>query len=308
MPKLDLQSDALKQGDAAGRAGKGGFGRRAAWQFWHSRFGKTVDLPFPGLPDLLVRCFPDCAATNALMRSGAFPDRHTAAFLRRYLRREDSVADIGANVGLVTLQLGALVGPGGRVDAFEPSSLMRRRLNENLSLNRMVQVAVHARMAGAETRQARFADGTTKSGRRRPPLPIELATGVIGVDCTRLDDALGDRHYMLVRIDVAGQELGVLQGMTEMLREANPPALLIALDEALRDYALSPERVMDWLAEHGYEIALYDADRHQISYEAEPWTRSRTVLAIARAARNVVSRRLAGLDDALADPIFRYAG
>jgi FkbM family methyltransferase len=308
MPKLDSQNSALTESETANRVGKGGFGRRAAWQFWHSRFGKTVDLPFPDLPGTQVRCFPDCAATNALMRGGAFPDRHTATFLRRYLRPEDSVADVGANVGLVTLQLGALVGPNGRVDAFEPSSLMRRRLSENLSLNRMVQVAVHARMAGAETRQARFADGTTKSGRRRPPLPIELATGVIGVDCTRLDDALGERRYLVVRIDVAGQELAVLQGMTEMLREANPPALLIALDDALRDYALSPERVMEWLAEHGYEIALYDADRHQIGYGAEPWKRSRTVIAIARAARNLVSRRLAGLDDKLHDPIFRYAG
>src|SRR3546814_20160445 len=73
-----------------------------------------------------------------------------------------------------------------------------------------------------------------------------------------------------------------------MLREANPPALLIALDDALRDYALSPERVMDWLSEHGYEIALYDGDRHQIGYGAEPWKRSRTVIAIARADRKSV--------------------
>jgi FkbM family methyltransferase len=305
---LDSNNSAATEGDAVGRVGKGGLGRRAAWQFWHSRFGKTVDLPFPDLPSVQVRCFTDCAATNALMRTGAFPDRHTAIFLRRYLRAGDAVADVGANVGLVTLQLGALVGPNGRVDAYEPSSMMRRRLNENLSLNRMVQVAVHARMAGAETRQARFADGTTKSGRRRPPLPVELATGVIGVDCTRLDDVLAERRYMLVRIDVAGQELAVLQGMTEMLRDANPPALLIALDDSLRDYALTPEHVLEWLAAHDYEIALYDADRHQISYEAAPWRRSRTVLALARAARNLVSLRLAGLDHSLHDPVFRYAG
>src|SRR5690606_33207044 len=111
MPKLDSQNSALGESETANRAGKGGFGRRAAWQFWHSRFGKTVDLPFPDLPGRLVRCVPDCAATSTLMRAGAFPDRHTATFLRRYRRPEDAGADIGANVGLVTLQLGALVGP-----------------------------------------------------------------------------------------------------------------------------------------------------------------------------------------------------
>lgn len=286
--------------DSTRRAGSGsrGLGRRAAWQFWHSRFGKTVDLPFPGLDGVQVRCFPDCAATEALMRAGAFPDRHTAMFLRRFLRPGDAAADIGANVGLVTLQLAALVGPSGRVDAFEPSSLMRRRLAENLSLNRMVQVAVQPRMAGADNRQARFADGTTKSGRRRPPLPVELATGVIGVECVRLDEALGARRYSLIRIDVAGQEVAVLQGATGMLQHANPPVLLIALDDALRDYGLSPEQAIDWLDVHGYEVALYDGDQHRLDYGAAPWQRSRTVIALARAARNYVSRRLAGFDDA----------
>lgn len=232
------------------------------------------------------------------MRAGAFPDRHTAMFLRRFLRPGDAAADIGANVGLVTLQLAALVGPSGRVDAFEPSSLMRRRLAENLSLNRMVQVAVQPRMAGADNRQARFADGTTKSGRRRPPLPVELATGVIGVECVRLDEALGARRYSLIRIDVAGQEVAVLQGATGMLQHANPPVLLIALDDALRDYGLSPEQAIDWLDVHGYEVALYDGDQHRLDYGAAPWQRSRTVIALARAARNYVSRRLAGFDDA----------
>src|SRR5690606_17996608 len=230
MPKLQSHNLASPEGRAANRPDRGGFGRRAAWQFWHSRFGKTVDLPFPGLDGVQLRCFPDCEATATLMRQGAFPDADIAIFLRRYLRAGDSCADIGANVGLITLQMGALVGDHGRVDAFEPSSKMRRRLTENLSLNRMVQVAVHARMAGAETRQARFADGTTKSGRRRPPLPIELATGVVGVDCTRLDDAMAERRYAAIRIDVAGQELAVLRGMTGMLQKANPPALLLALD------------------------------------------------------------------------------
>lgn len=305
MPK----PNATKHGQGTGgRRDRGGFGRRAAWQLWHSRLGRAVDLPFPGLDGISVRCFPDCAATGRLMRDGAFPDRHTAAFLRHYLRPGDAVADIGANVGLVTMQMAALVGFGGRVDAFEPSSQMRRRLTENLSLNRLVQVAVQPRMAGRETRQARFADATTKSGRRRPPLPVELATGVIGVDCVRLDEALAGRRCSLMRIDVAGQEVAVLEGTVRMLREANPPALLIALDNALADYGLSPEAAIEWLDEHDYEVALYNADQHRIDYGAAPWQRSRTVIALARAARNFVSRRLAGFDDdKIADGLHHHA-
>ncbi|MGH6961709.1 MAG: hypothetical protein ACREE7_14610, partial [Dongiaceae bacterium] len=95
-------------------------------------------------------------------------------------------------------------------------------------------------------------------------------------------------------LDIAGSELNALRGAEAQLAIANPPALLIALDSALADFGATADMVADWLDERGYELAFYDTDRNLIEYPDAPWRRRRTVLAMARAARNFVLQRLAG--------------
>ena len=223
-------------------------------------------------------------------------DRHSTAFIERYLRPGDSVLDIGANDGRFALAAAAVIGLEGRVDAIEPSPTMRRRLAEAVRRTHGAPVLIHDRMAGDRTHLARFVDGTGKSGRRRPPLPGELGGGVIGVESVRLDGYLGHHRYSLMRLDVAGMEPTVLAGAEAMLQDCNPPVMLLALDSALADFGSSPEALAGYLAERGYECILYDADRHRLEYLAEPWLRRRLVLAVAERARNQVSQRLAGTD------------
>src|SRR5262252_9508909 len=70
-------------------------------------------------------------------------ERHNLNFMQRYLRVGDAVLDIGANPAA------RLVGPPGRVDAFEPSPAMRAALIENIAAaNVKSVVVVHALMAG----------------------------------------------------------------------------------------------------------------------------------------------------------------
>jgi FkbM family methyltransferase len=224
-------------------------------------------------------------------------DRHSVAFVERYLRPGDSVLDVGANDGRFARAAAALIGLEGRVDAVEPSPTMRRRLAEAVRRTHGAPVLIHDRMAGDRTHLARFVDGTGKSGRRRPPLPGELGGGVIGVECVRLDGYLGNHRYSLMRLDASGMEPIVLAGAEAMLQDCNPPVMLLALDSALADFGSSPEAVAGYLAERGYECILYDADRHRLDYVAEPWLHRRMVLAVAERARNYLSQRLARTDD-----------
>ena len=237
------------------------------------------------------------AAAVASAPVAGWADHHTENFMRRYLRPGDAVLDIGARDGLFAVAAAAAVGPDGRVDSFEPSPSLRRKLTEAVHRSHAVAIVIHPRMVGTQAQLGRFVDGTGKSGRRRPPLPGELAVGgVIGVECVRLDQAMAARRYALMRLDIAGGELVALRGAEAMLREANPPALLIAMDSALNECGSSPEQLTDYLGAMGYECILYDADRHKLDYVGMPWTRRRYVLAVAQRGRNYVSSRLAGPD------------
>jgi FkbM family methyltransferase len=221
-------------------------------------------------------------------------DRHHLGFTQRYLRQGDVVLDIGARAGERSIPAARLVGPPGRVDAFEPSPTLRTTLTDNVAdANLKSVVVIHALMAGATAGLGRFVDGTSRSGRRRPPLPGELANRVLGIEQVRLDKFIGKRRYVLMCLDIAGGELNALRGAETQLIQANPPALLVAFDPTLSDFGATPEIMADWLDDRGYELATYDADRNMIDYPETPWRQRRIVLAIARTARNFVLKRLA---------------
>jgi FkbM family methyltransferase len=225
-------------------------------------------------------------------------ERHHLAFMQRYLRPGDAVLDIGANAGQRAIPAARKVGPPGRVDAFEPSPAMRSVLIDRAAeANLKSVVVVHALMAGATAGLGRFVDGTSRSGRRRPPMPGELATRVLGIEQVRLDKFMGKRRYVLMYLDIAGGELNALRGAEEQLARSNPPALLIAFDSALSDFGATSEIMADWLEDRGFELAAYDSDRNMIDYPEAPWRQRRIVLAMARSARNFVLQRLAGGGD-----------
>src|SRR5215203_3293686 len=70
----------------------------------------------------------------AIYLGGMF-ERNTAIALGKLTKPASLVLDIGANIGAHTLRLAKLVGPEGRVMAFEPTDFAFRKLRRNLELN-----------------------------------------------------------------------------------------------------------------------------------------------------------------------------
>ena len=66
---------------------------------------------------------------------GNIYERRTKVALRKLVSPASLVLDIGANIGAHTLHLAQLVGPNGRVMAFEPTDFAFRKLSRNLELN-----------------------------------------------------------------------------------------------------------------------------------------------------------------------------
>src|SRR5262249_5750055 len=106
------------------------------------------------------------------------------------------------------------------------------------------------------------------------------------------------RRCSLVRIDVAGYEMRVLEGAGELLRRPNPPVLLVAVEKALSDYGHTPRPIMGWLAAREYAACFYYGQRHRMVDAAEPWRLHRMLFAFPVGAHNLISQRLARRADA----------
>ena len=134
------------------------------------------------------------------------------------------VLDIGANSGAHTLRLAKLIGPTGKVFAFEPTDYAYRKLVRNISLNsfqniQAVQVALGETNADRGTISAR--SSWPSDGRR------VLETSV--VDFRRFDDWCPERavdRVNLIKLDVDGNEFAILAGAQGVLRRSRPVILM----------------------------------------------------------------------------------
>ena len=152
-------------------------------------------------------------------------------FVRALLKPGDAAIDVGAHIGFFTMQMAAAVGPGGRVDAFEPldsnADLLERSIAENGFGDRVrFQRAAAGAAPGtatltfpAETLNSGGAyllrDGTAAlMGNRKKTVPL------VALDALELR-----RPVRFIKMDVEGAEPQVLRGAARILAEDKPVIL-----------------------------------------------------------------------------------
>lgn len=177
----------------------------------------------------------------------------TFAWMRAALAGRDGVfVDVGAATGWFSIPF-ALA--GARVVAFEPNPSVFARLAANLALN---AATIDARPCAA----SRVAGSATFMRNPRVPLTsggsIEVATCArperLEVETARLDEALVDlSRVALIKIDVEGHEIAVLDGAASTIARDRPHLVLEA------NTARHRAAIEAWLAGMGgYEIAAAD--------------------------------------------------
>lgn len=129
------------------------------------------------------------------------------------------VVDAGANLGYYTCLAARLVGPAGRVVAFEPDPETCALLEDNAA-PLGGHVSVHRQALGARSGTARLGDDPDNKG------DVHLDPGgALTVPVTRGDD-LDLARLDLLKIDTQGAEVQVLEGFRETL-DRSPEAWVI---------------------------------------------------------------------------------
>lgn len=135
-------------------------------------------------------------------------------FLRRLLRPGQRVVDIGANHGVYTLCLAKVVGPSGRVWAFEPASETARILAQSITQNGFGQVVLDRSalsavdgtatlsLHGDSELNALVRDGSTPAAGETVPV----------VTLDRCIDRYRWRDIDFVKIDAEGEEVNIVRG------------------------------------------------------------------------------------------------
>ena len=201
-------------------------------------------------------------------------------FVQRFLRPGMTVLDVGAHHGLYTLLASKLVGPTGKIIAFEPSPRERRRLLKHIKLNGFRDVQVEPYALGAETGEADLylADGSDDwcNSLRRPQ---ESKGRTARVQIRRLDDIVGQAWLTkvdFVKLDVEGAELDTLKGAAKLLSNAPRPVVLAEVyDIRTRPFGYEAREIVIFLSGLNYHWFALNVDgtlagisSHLHSYDA----------------------------------------
>jgi FkbM family methyltransferase len=183
-----------------------------------------------------------------------FMEARYVALLREHVEPGTTVVDVGANVGFFTRYFADWTGPTGRVLAIEPEAGNVERLRAMIRSRRLDAIVepFHAAAAERPGPLALTIDPYHPAGHFLSDTGVPTA----GVTVDDLVRRHSQRRVSLLKIDVQGAELRVLQGATWTL-ETSRPVLLVELEEkALRLQGASVETVVQFLASYGYRGRL----------------------------------------------------
>lgn len=186
---------------------------------------------------------------GAKVRRNRRDDQNLRVLIAATLQPAGSAIDVGANVGTVLDEIVA-VAPRGRHVAYEPLPVLADVLAERFPDVEVRQAALADRN-GVATYHLRSGDESSSG------LIPDEDSKPITVRVERLDDSIGDLKPDLIKIDVEGTELLVLEGMRDTLTRHRP---VVAFEHGRRamDCGTTHAMVFDVLAECG--LRVFDMD------------------------------------------------
>ncbi|HVF79613.1 MAG TPA: FkbM family methyltransferase [Solirubrobacteraceae bacterium] len=219
----------------AGRARRALLSRASRWYgrapvpiaggLGHLLYVSTADLPL------------DHAHAGLIVRGTLEPPVQEA--LRRLLAPGAVFYDVGANVGFFTILGARLVGPEGRVVAFEPVPACARAVARNIALNDFAHAEIREEAVGATSGSAQLlvvgeaSWSHLASTGRHADVRAQLDVRIVSIDELVTSGAIPPPDVL--KIDTEGAELQAIEGMRTTI-ERHRPAIVCELHDTNAEF------------------------------------------------------------------------
>jgi len=146
--------------------------------------------------------------------------------IRQLLKPDMVFIDIGANIGYFSLLAAALVGPTGKVYAFEPNPDNCRMFEMSIKANGFENIQLFPYAVAEQKQQFNLDVGGTNSNGRiidfSPNAVPGQATPML-IEAVTLDDTLPDLDRVdVIKLDIEGAEPRAWQGMQQIVKRFRP--------------------------------------------------------------------------------------
>jgi FkbM family methyltransferase len=177
-------------------------------------------------------------------------------FLKKAVKPGWVAVDVGANIGYYSLLFSKLVGPMGKVYAFEPSSVIWEKLSRTIALNSPTNL--HALKLA-------LSDSSGKVSLVTGPLGNLGKThlGSMGTQCSDFVDqvtldSFAEQNALsrldVMKVDIEGCEERLLVGGTKTIQRFKPVLLIELNPAALKSFGTTADNLIARLHGFGYRL------------------------------------------------------
>ncbi|MBU4377321.1 MAG: FkbM family methyltransferase [Candidatus Omnitrophica bacterium] len=188
---------------------------------WTKRYKKLVVNGYPMYVDL-----KDKGISKALFVYGS-REKDQMHLVKDNIKRGSTVLDIGANIGYYVLLEAGIIGPSGRIIAYEPSSDNCLLLNRNIAANGLTD-KVEVNNAALSNRSGTSRFYLSSKSNLHTLNPVHYKGGAkrsaeekfIDVRTVDVYAVLNqNRDVKFIRMDIEGHEVEVLEGILRAVRD-----------------------------------------------------------------------------------------
>lgn len=195
-----------------------------------------------------------------------FHEKTATDLVKNEIKEGDTVLDIGANIGYYTLLFAKLVGPTGKVFAFEPEPKNFKLLKKNVEENNYKNTQFFQNAVSDKDEKLKFYISDESSAANQLFQPKKF-NEIIEVDSIKLDNFFSkDTKIDFVKIDIQGAEGTAIKGMISLLK--NNPEIKIMQEwwpEAIKKYGMESDEHLKILESLGYKFYEIDGQNDKIN-------------------------------------------
>jgi FkbM family methyltransferase len=226
----------------------------------------------------LIFPFDDKVMSPSIEADGVW-EINEVNWLLAHVTKGSSCLNIGANVGYFTSLMSNLVGPSGKVWAFEPNRILLRFLKTNIKRTALKNVKIYPFAAGRSTdyrplflNNKNYGDSRMFDPRKTHGGGDYIEHGFDKVPKSKrvkmVDiDSLINERIDVVLIDTQGYDHEVLRGMTRLIENFKPVILTEFVPQWLIDQGEDPKQVLREYQAYGYMLGSSD---FETSHDPEP--------------------------------------
>ena len=210
---------------------------------------------------------------SLFLSSSIHHEKTIVDLVKNEIKQGDVVIDIGAHIGYYTVLFAKLVGPNGKVFAFEASPTNFEILEKNVKVNGYKNVTLNNKaVSDKDGKLTLYISGLTSTGNFlfKPENFVNSSKikDTVEIDSVTLDEYFRDfeGEINFLKMDISGAEPRVIKGMSSILSKNN--SLKIQQEwwpNAIRTHGFEPDSHLKLLTQMGYKIYEIDGANNKLN-------------------------------------------